>query len=254
MITRRRSNPLAIIFITLWLLTLIGTPIAMWVRGDAAVVPMIIIGVLMQIAVVALVFWRAEERRSSFRSILLIIPLAWLVEFAGSTTGVPFGPYVYTKALQPQLGGVPLIIPLAWLMMLPPAWGIAAMVVKNQRYSSTLLVRLIRSGVAAVAFTVWDLFLDPQMVAWGFWTWAKPGAYFGIPLVNFLGWILVSFVFTFLLLPDHLPTASLVYIYTVTWFLLSLGQLLFWDLPGPALSGFLGMGGVVLWAHLKRKK
>jgi uncharacterized membrane protein len=254
MITRRRFNPLAIVFITIWLLTLIGTPIAKWVRGDVAVVPMIIIGVLMQIAVIGLVFWRVEERRVSFRSILLILPLAWLVEFAGSTTGIPFSPYVYTKAFQPQLGGVPLIIPRAWLMMLPPAWGIAVMVVKKRRYFSPLLVRLVRSGVAALAFTAWDLFLDPQMVGWGFWTWVKPGAYFGIPLVNFLGWMLVSFIFTFFLIPDHLPVTSLVYIYTVTWFLLFLGQLLFWDLPGPAFSGFLGMGGMVLWAHLQREK
>src|SRR5690606_41755819 len=27
--------------------------------------------------------------------------------------------------------------------------------------------------VSALALTVWDLFLDPQMVAWGFWIWER---------------------------------------------------------------------------------
>jgi hypothetical protein len=33
----------------------------------------------------------------------------------------------------------------------------------------------------------------------------------------------------------------------------TIGQLLFWGLPGPALVGFAGMGGMLLWTWKRRK-
>ncbi len=57
---------------------------------------------------------------------LLVFLLAWAVEHAGVTSGMPFGHYHYTGALQPQLfGTIPLAIPCAWLMVAAGAWQIA---------------------------------------------------------------------------------------------------------------------------------
>jgi putative membrane protein len=71
-----------------------------------------------------------------------------------------FGTYHYTDALAPLVGGVPAAIPVAWLMMLPPAWAVA--------YAATGQARGWRFVfVSGLAFTTWDLFLNPQMVAWG---------------------------------------------------------------------------------------
>lgn len=233
---------------------MIGTPIALWVMGNDALVPCVLAGVVIQTAAVCVIIHRNMGTKSLLLNVLPILPLAWLVEFIGSSTGIPFGVYEYTHALQPQVGGVPLIIPLAWLMMLPPAWGIASLVIKDTYNLSPLLVRICRAGIAAAAFTAWDLFLDPQMVGWGFWEWKITGIYFGIPLTNFLGWFLVSFVFTFLLLPEHLPQAWLFIVYTITWLLQSVGQSLFWNLSGPALFGFCGMGSMVLLVFFLRQK
>src|SRR5690606_28031706 len=36
------------------------------------------------------------------------------------------------------------------------------------------------------------LFLDPQMLRLGLWTWAEAGPYRGVPLSNFAGWLLVA--------------------------------------------------------------
>jgi putative membrane protein len=106
------------------------------------------------------------------------------VEAIGVATGFPFGTYDYSGQLGRELLGVPLIIPLAWTWMAWPAWLAA--------------VRLARSGparilLAAVGLAAWDLFLDPQMVAEGYWTWhsptpALPGVP-GIPIGNYLGWL-----------------------------------------------------------------
>jgi hypothetical protein len=103
-------------------------------------------------------------------------------------------------------------------------------------------------GVSALAFTAWDLFLDPQMVAWGFWVWAEPGGYFGIPWINFVGWAGSAALLTFLARPLSPSIRPLLVIYTVTWLLQTVGQWLFWPMPGPALCGFVAMGIFVLLA------
>ena len=103
-------------------------------------------------------------------------------------------------------------------------------------------------ALSAAAFTAWDLFLDPQMVAWNFWVWDQPGQYFGIPWVNFLGWLLVSALVTVVARPRGLPVLPLLVVYTVTWALQTFGQLFFWGLPGPALMGGVVMGSLVVLA------
>ena len=106
------------------------------------------------------------------------------VEAVGVATGFPFGTYDYGGRLGPKLLGVPLIIPLAWTWMAWPAW-LAAL-----RLTSS---RLGRVALAACGLAAWDLFLDPQMVAEGYWTWrdptpALPGVP-GVPIGNYLGWL-----------------------------------------------------------------
>jgi putative membrane protein len=102
--------------------------------------------------------------------------------------------------------------------------------------------------VSALAFTAWDLFLDPQMVDWGLWVWARPGAYFGIPLANYAGWLLISALITTLARPPILSSWPFLIIYALTWLIESVGQVVFWQLHGPAVCGFIGMGAFVVLA------
>lgn len=107
------------------------------------------------------------------------------VEAVGTRTGLPFGEYRYTDRLQPQVLGVPVVVALAWAGMGLPAWAVAGRLVRAPA---------LRVAIGAVALTAWDLFLDPQMVAEGFWAWPGGGAYRGVPLSNFAGWLAVSAV------------------------------------------------------------
>lgn len=226
-----------------WVLTMISIPIMRWVIGDSVLHWGVIASVLLQAAAVLAVAQAGWGTRETLHVLALVLPLAWLVERVGSTTGIPFGAYHYTEALAPLLGGVPLIIPVAWLMMLPAAWGVAAAITGAQ--SGWRFV-----AVSAAAFTAWDFFLDPQMVHWGYWVWHEPDGYFGIPWVNFSGWFLASALITWLVRPKPLPQGPLIAIYTITWLLQSVGQALFWNMPGPALVGFFTMGFfVVLSIH-----
>jgi putative membrane protein len=225
--------------IIFWALTMISIPIIRWVVGDSVLHWGVMAGVLLQAAAVLIVMRASWGTGETLRVAAIVVPLAWLVERIGSTTGIPFGSYQYTAALAPLLGGVPFIIPIAWLMMLPPAWAVAASI--TGRSSGWRFVI-----VSALAFTAWDLFLDPQMVGWGYWIWEQPSGYFGIPWTNFLGWFVASALITQAVRPQQPPLAPLIPIYTVTWFLQCVGLAVFWNMPGPALAGFVGMGAFVV--------
>ena len=237
-------------FLIVWVLAMISLPILKWVLGEQALPVGISVGVLLQaMAVLSILIWTWGSRRTWVAAGVILV-CAWGVEFVGHTTGFPFGAYAYTELLQPQIGGVPLLIPLAWLMMLPSAWAVARRIVG--RWVADRWAGLAFVLISALALTVWDLFLDPQMVGWNLWTWDQPGGYFGIPWINFAGWLLASALITALarrLAPlDHLPDRPLLAIYAITWALETIGELIFWGLPGPALVGGAAMGALLLWA------
>jgi len=235
------------ILVAVWLLTMLSLPLVQNGVSDAALKQGIVFGVFVQVAVVIAFLWRVWGWKHTFQLVVSVIGLAWLAEYIGSQSGFPFGHYQYTEILQPQLGHVPILIPLAWLMMLPPTWAVAEWIGRKYKRLASRPAFIILS---ALAFTAWDLFLDPQMVLWGFWRWDTPGIFFGIPLSNYFGWLLVSGLITAIVRPSKLPILPLLAIYILTWSLQTIGQNLFWGLPGPALFGFLGMGYFILLALL----
>jgi putative membrane protein len=215
--------------------------------GKSAFRYSVILSVLIQSGIVLFLIIRAAGIYRATLMAAKVILLTWAIEAIGVATGFPFGSYSYTHRLQPQLLGVPLLIPLAWLMMLPPSWAVA------QRLSRPK-GRLVFSALSALAFTAWDLFLDPQMVKWGLWIWRGTSGYFGIPWTNFAGWFLSSLLITSVVRPVSLPERPLVLIYSLTWFMETAGLILFWDLKGPAMFGFVGMGIFALPAICLRRK
>ena len=52
-------------------------------------------------------------------------------------------------------------------------------------------------GLGALLLTSWDFVLDPAMsqTALPFWYWHQPGAFFGMPYQNFVGWMGTGAVF-----------------------------------------------------------
>ncbi len=231
-----------------WLLAMISLPIARWTFGDAATPIALSVGVLFQVAVGTAFLLQRWSVWRVLRTALTVALIGWLVEWLGHTTGFPFGFYSYTERLQPQLGGVPLLIPLAWLMMLPPAWAVAFSITQPLA-AKPLVRRLAFIAVSALAFTAWDLFLDPLLVAWDFWRWQAVGAYFGIPLSNYGGWLFASALMTAVTLPRaDLPRRPLLFLYGATWFFMTGGITLFWGLVGAGMVGSAVMGGFLVAA------
>lgn len=228
-----------------WLLTMIAIPIVRRLVGDAALHWMVNLSVCILVMAVLAILYQDWGMRRLLAVVIPVLLLAWSLEWIGHTTGYPFGSYKYTATLQPQIGGVPVLIPLAWLMMLPSSWAVGSRISGNDRGWAFVLI-------SAAAFTAWDFFLDPQMVNWGYWQWAASNdnwgsTYFGIPWINFGGWFLGSALITILVRPPAPPIYPLLAIYGLTWILQSIGQAVFWAMPGPAFVGFLAMGFFVVY-------
>lgn len=235
-----RKNGIQYGLVVAWMLAMIAVPILKWTYGEEVIPTAITIALMVQFTAVTFAMFNGWGMRRTLIALGIVAVLTWLAEFIGSSTGLPFGEYEYSNLLQPQVGHVPLLIPLAWFMMLVPSWAVAQ-IIGGRDHPVRFIV------ISAGAMTAWDLFLDPQMVAWGFWTWTVDGAYFGIPLMNYFGWLLVSAIVTAAVRPYRhpLPLAPLLTVYAVVWFLQSVGQAAFWGQPGPAL-----VGGVVMGAFL----
>lgn len=194
----------------------------------------------------ALSVWHAAATRGPRAAAALIAVTAaggLAVEALGVATCVPFGCYSYGSALGPRVLGVSWVIPLAWTWMAWPAWLAAG-----------VLTMRWRVPVAAVGLAAWDLFLDPQMVAAGYWTWAGEAT---VPATNYLGWLGVSLVMMALLalaVPspvDRRADAPMLAVYLWTYYSSVLAHAVFLDLPASALWGGIAMGAVAVPVSVK---
>jgi uncharacterized membrane protein len=152
---------------------------------------------------IALIFTllHAAQRRGWGRALMLFIVVfltGLLLESLGVATGAIYGPYHYTDRLGIKfLGLVPLLIPVAWFMMMYPSMLIAELALPAG-WKERWLGRLAIAAVGGLAMTAWDLVMDPLMVQGGHWKWEVEGAYFGIPVQNFWGWWLTTFLAIFI--------------------------------------------------------
>lgn len=244
------SWPIQLGFV-LWLLIMILVPVFKWRGGEKAEQRGIELGVLAQVLLVSVMTFLSVDMGKALTMVILVPVLGWVAEYLGSHTGIPFGRYGYTQRLQPQLGGVPVLVPLAWLMMMAPSWAIAQSIMNIPALGwmgpGSLEHTMVFAGLSAAAMTAWDFYLDPQMVGWQFWVWEKKRGYFGIPWVNFAGWFLVSFLITLIIGPALPDAARPVFlgVYILTWILELLAQVFFWNLKGPAIGGFVAMGAMI---------
>ena len=192
--------------------------------------------------------WLTRGASWTLGYLVVSVGLGLLVESIGRSTGFPFGAYDYTDSLGAKVLGVPLVIPLAWAMMAYPA------LLAAQRLARS---RVIVTVIGAWLLATWDVFLDPQMVAEGHWEWVDPTPALwgvpGIPIGNYLGWLLTALVMISLLsllprrddAPDGVPTLMLAWVYLSN----ILANLVFLGRPAVAAWGGVLMGlAVIPWA------
>ena len=108
----------------------------------------------------------------------------WLIELLGSTTGIPFGDYMYSAILQPQFLNVPISVAFSWPLICYASLFLARSILdllnlKESRWYVYLLI-----GISLIWILLFDITMEPSAVILHYWTWKTDS----IPIQNYLAW------------------------------------------------------------------
>jgi len=120
----------------------------------------------------------------------IVLPVTLSIENIGVATGFPFGDYHF-QASQFSLwvGRVPLLVGMLYFGVGLLCWLIAGILLKGRGEV------MLRPVIAAGLMVLWDLVMDPSFSTIGkVWIWHEGGVFFGVPLRNFAGWFLTTWI------------------------------------------------------------
>ena len=157
--------------------------------------------------------------RRAFGIFVAGFSISLAAELTGTTTGYPFGSYAYTTQLGFLIGGrVPFNIPASWFFMLYASLAICGRLLAARDDNAS---RWRWALLAAFVLTAWDVSMDPAMVATTHWLWHLPSVeeaslgqrifsspmFYGMPLTNWLGWLLTGTIVARVMLAIVPPSA-----------------------------------------------
>ena len=133
---------------------------------------------------IALGRWLGFKKSLSLIVILSIYAL--LIETFAIITGFPYSNFSYTNLIGFKiLGYTPYTLPFAYVPLFIGCFYMA-LIIKMDKWIIIILSTLM--------VLVADMVLDPAAVALKFWVYESQGFFYGVPLMNFLGWILTGFL------------------------------------------------------------
>jgi uncharacterized membrane protein len=133
--------------------------------------------------------------RQLFLFAVTVFLIGWLFETVSVITGFPFGSYHYTEIMGPFVGHVPVSVMPAYCVMGYVSWSMARILLGRMDGRLDKTVRFAVPVVAAALMVVWDLSMDPlRATVEQRWIWLNGGPHFGVPLKNYLGWALVTWL------------------------------------------------------------
>ena len=112
---------------------------------------------------------------------LIISGLGFALEVLGVETGFPFGTYWYSDVMGPRVWGVPLAIGANWGVLVVAATD----VLKKWKVNN-----FMKGLVGATILLVFDLFMEPVAIKYGWWAWGNVS----VPWTNYLAWWVIAFV------------------------------------------------------------
>jgi putative membrane protein len=139
---------------------------------------------------------RIYRVRGIFIFVALCLAVGSFFELLSLRKSFPFGHYEFTDLMGPKLLGLPILLALAYVGMGYLAWVVALSGLRLHDRSLSGRDLFLAPLVASFAMVAWDLSMDP---VWAYidraWVWRDGGAYFGVPVSNFLGWFLTVYSF-----------------------------------------------------------
>jgi uncharacterized membrane protein len=128
----------------------------------------------------------------------ICLAMTFMMENIGVATGAPFGHYHFeVGANLPHLGFIPIIVGPLWFAMGYFSWVVAATLLggADQRLNEKFEI-IALPVVAAFVMTQWDVVMDPpEATISKVWIWHDGGGDFGVPISNYLGWLLTAWLF-----------------------------------------------------------
>ena len=127
----------------------------------------------------------------------ICVVITFAMENLGSLTGFPFGRYHFEVGADwPHVGVIPVIVGPLWFGMGYFSWILAGTLLGAAAHPSGRFELLAWPVVAALVMTQWDVVMDPPLSTISkAWIWHDGGAHFGVPLSNYAGWLLTSWLF-----------------------------------------------------------
>ncbi len=128
--------------------------------------------------------------------------VALVAELVSTRVGIPFGLYHYTDATRGAelfLGNVPFFSPLSFPFLAYAAFCLARRTL-GRGWVTSRAGRIRMVAVSGVLMMLLDVVIDPLAVRGERWFlghifyYPDGGPYFGVPLSNFVGWLLVGWI------------------------------------------------------------
>jgi uncharacterized membrane protein len=144
---------------------------------------------------------------------IVCVAITFTIENIGVATGLPFGHYHFEVAADlPHVGRIPIVVGPLWFGGGYFSFVVAATLLDGaDRHLDRRFNVVALPLVSAFVMTQWDLVIDaPNATIAKAWIWHDGGAIFGVPLSNYLGWLLTSWLFfqAFALILRHRRSAS----------------------------------------------
>ncbi len=127
----------------------------------------------------------------------ICVAVTFATENMGSLTGFPFGHYHFEVGADlPHVGVIPVIVGPLWFGMGYFSWILAGTLLGASARPSSKFEMIAWPVIAAFVMTQWDVVMDPPLSTISkAWIWHDGGAHFGVPLSNYVGWLLTSWLF-----------------------------------------------------------
>ncbi len=120
-----------------------------------------------------------------------------------------FGEHYYYTGTGLLLNLIPLVLPISWAVIIYVSYTITNFFLygfggEKPRYKHNLLFLVgflvLLSAIDGLIAVNLDMIMDPVAVSplVQQWVWVNGGPYFGIPIGNFMGWFVITFIPTFI--------------------------------------------------------